>query len=215
MDFWTATTSVARRWYAALPVALAGLVIAGFVLLRIGREYEARASALLMAPPPATPLGGEGSPPRERPLNPLLTGGGTLNTAGEAVLRILDDEARRKGFEAQGFDPDYELTLGRDRSILDLVVREDDPQQALRAAEALLEAARASLAALQERVGAPADQRITANTIVAPSRSAQRAGDRLRAGMTLAVLVASAAFAAAQAAAAAAEGRLRLRRPAA
>jgi hypothetical protein len=172
MDIWTLLGTAARRWYVALPILLAALLI-GFVTSRnLEPAYTATSTAVLAGPQLVYE---DGEPVA---VNPFLNLGGSLGNTTQAMVVLMDSETKRLEHAARGIVEDYEVD--RTDAVIFFDVTGDDPAAVVFTANELVTILDEEIATLQADPPSAPEQRIRAVAITAPTQATADTGARLQ-----------------------------------
>jgi len=193
VDLWTAMLTTVRRWYVTIPIVVLAVVASIQLGERIDSDWEATASALLVAPtPPVDEFGRSRSS-----TNPLLANGNNVGTAADAVFRILDRDDHRREFAQLGLSEDYQIFRPTNSPLMDFFVVGRSERQALDTISALLRSAEVQLSIIQQQLDAQPDQLISTQAFERSREATESTGARLRFQVVVVLLGLVAATAAA------------------
>lgn len=178
MDLWTGISIVVRRWYVALPLLAASLVVAAVAGAEVQRQYRAGASVVLVAP--QAKIVANVRQPLDNPFD--------TRSLGAAVHRQLSDSDLALALEEEGFATDYTLNFDRDASIIDLTVTASDAERAVATVQRLITEARAGLDRSQAAAEVAPDSAISLDTVTATERAEPLRGGRFRVVVTIVLL---------------------------
>jgi hypothetical protein len=167
----------------ALTVAATVLVVS-----RVQPTYEARASVLLLAP--GTVQGDNGQTIR---VNPFRSFDDSLRTTGTVVVEVLNSDATKERFDAQGLSTSYEVAFALDDPLIAISTLSGRAPVAARTRDALVRRFTDELRERQLAAGAPVNEMITTSTVTSTGPIASTSG-RTRVGAMMLLLGAALAL---------------------
>lgn len=184
MDFYSLIRTLLRRWYVVLPVVALAAIVTMRSLDAIEPEYEASGTLLLLGPHQRV-IGPEREIVSRNPYSEFTA---SLSTTAGAIRIALTQDVVRDELSERGLSTDYSLSVGSEIPSLEISATSDDPQVAVDTVNALFGAVSTELATRQDAVGVPPEDRIAAQTLVAPAGADEKNVARNRALTSLVVL---------------------------
>jgi hypothetical protein len=188
VDFWGSVGIIVRQWKAVLPATLLVLTAAVIVALKVGMEYQATGTLLMVAPNPpgATAAGNTG--PRQNPYNAFSS---SLAITADIMSRIMTkDDATIQRMQAAGATAKYDVGTGVDGPgpIVSIIATGKTPEESLRTVAVISKGVQDELSARQRQTGAPADTWIAADPLTMPEQATLMLASPLRAFLAMAAL---------------------------
>ncbi|MGE3622012.1 MAG: hypothetical protein AB7L84_16275 [Acidimicrobiia bacterium] len=189
MDILTALRIILRRWHVVLSGLILTAVVAVVVMQSISPTYEAKGSALLVAP----------IIPNDQPSildeNPWARFDASTSVLAGVTAQLMDDISVRERLQEAGAKPDY--AIGQENSaapIVSVVVEDTDEKVALESTSLVLHAINEELDARQAAANAPEASRIRSIIITEPTRTTRLVAAKVRAGVATVLLGGAAAL---------------------
>jgi hypothetical protein len=175
VDLFAILQSLRRHWLVATAVGLLTVLAAGAILVLMPRQYEAKASYILVNPPPAPTEAEIAADPASAEINrnnPYLRFANQA-TMGEVLASRVSGETVRRSLIEQGADLQYRVApstdFGGSGLLLDLIGTGTDPAQADATLALVTQRLEDELYAMQKVYGADDSVLITALPVAEPT----------------------------------------------
>jgi hypothetical protein len=188
VDFWGSVGIIARHWKAVLPAALVVIAVSLTVAMKVGIEYQATGTLLMVAPNPPSATAAGATGPRQNPYNAFSS---SLAITADIMSRIrTKDDATIQQMQAAGATAKYDVGTGVDGPgpIVQIIATGKTPEQTLRTVAVISKGIQDELAARQKETGAPTDTWIQANPLTMPEQATLMLASPLRAFLAMAAL---------------------------
>jgi hypothetical protein len=184
MDLLSIMQAIWRHRLAALPVILLTGLGVFYVIAVKPPVYQASANLLLLTPPTAPSPQQIAADPKLAKVdanNPYVGLG--LPVAADAVLNVITDNATALALDNEGVSPNYKAVLSTDFGdppIIEITGVGPSAEAAIRSANLVTLAARASLFQLQKKQGVTNQYLITSTELVRPQQATLSVSGKLR-----------------------------------
>jgi capsular polysaccharide biosynthesis protein len=188
MDFWGSVGIIVRQWKAVLPATLLVLTASFLVAMKVGMEYQATGTLLMVAPNPPSATAAGNTGPR---LNPFNAFSSSLAITADIMSRIMTkDDATMQRMEAAGARAKYDVGTGVDGPgpIISIIATGKTPEEALQTVAVISKGIQDELASRQKQFGAPTDTWIRADPLTMPQQATLMLASPLRAFLAVAAL---------------------------
>jgi len=158
VDLWSLLQILFRRIYIAVPALLVGAAASMSYAASIEPDYEVTGALVLLGPGTETVVSDTETVVESR--NPLLRFSGSLGTTAEALELSLASQRTRASIDARGLSTDFIVNADSRSPIMQFKVTAESAEVASETMEAIMDYVESDLDERQDRLDAPADERI-------------------------------------------------------
>jgi hypothetical protein len=184
VDFRQTITTLARRWYVAIPVFVLVVGIIGLITVSTKHQYESTGTVVLREPSLAQSGGVKGGGPP----NPMLSFPDSLTTDAELLVQSLNSPSAAAAIAQQGGTATFVAGNGLTSGPFILVTADSlTPEPAARTVALAFKYAGDELAQREKALGAPPISYIVLDNVVTPTDPTLKIGGKSR--LALAALI--------------------------